>query len=82
MSVLVTSFTFVMPIFDITISDMTNDCVDGRTGGAYGGRLLGTSMVCGLIAEDVVWPQAGTFCDITQNIFDIFLSVTRHGIQK
>ena len=45
LSVLGTSFTFV-PIFDIAISDMMNDGVDGRT--AYG-RMLGTAMVCSLI---------------------------------
>lgn len=45
LSVTGTSFTF-LPVFEISISQMINDGVDGTT--AYG-RMLGTSMLCGLL---------------------------------
>lgn len=45
LSVMGTSFTF-LPLFEIAIRQMKADGVDGET--AYG-RMLGTSMVCGLL---------------------------------
>lgn len=45
LSVMGTSFTF-LPIYEIAIRQMTGEGVDGRT--AYG-KLLGTSMLCGLL---------------------------------
>jgi len=45
LSVMGTSFTF-LPIFEIAIDQMKRDGIDGRA--AYG-KMLGTSMVCGLL---------------------------------
>jgi len=45
LSVMGTSFTF-LPIFEIGIRQMTDDGIDGET--AYG-KMLGTSMLCGLL---------------------------------
>jgi len=45
LSVMGTSFTF-LPIFEIAIRQMTASGIDGRT--AYG-KMLGTSMLCGLL---------------------------------